>query len=911
MQAPAGFGKTTLLQDLAQQWGAAVVTGPSAGPDEVRASTTLLLDDVDHVAADTLDALLDTIAADAPDGALVLAGRTIPGALAAVGAVLRADVLAFDPTDAAALAGARGLELDRDAAEALVDATDGWPVVAATAVAALAGHGGPTTARAAAAAGRLALADEAGRVLERAGADATALVALAPLPLLAPPLADALGHRGLLERLVRAGAPLVPAGPGWSRVPPRLGRALAGSPDAQVAAAASSWYVGNGEVGAAVDTLFASGDRAGVARVLASLPSHLVDAFTYGELRAVVLDLPPEAVSANPEVLLHLARLGERAVDLDGRAAALAQVEAIAAGQRSAVLAARVAAEVVRDLARDGRADEAERVAAPLLRAEADDRARVRAMEGLALADLWRGDPRSTARAEERLQDALHLARRLGERGWEARMLQVLGSGLHWRQGRGDAALRCLDDAMALTTEVGQLRARIAVYRSEVLAEVGRREDAMADLVEAARLADAIGDETTRANVAWLRARLAAHEGDAAGCVTWLSEVERHPAEWFDHPGGIEFLAEAADLLDRVGDREGAEAYLARAAERSAADPALAEIPLFATGALAARGGDPAAALALLEQAQRSPEVAPRERWRTTLLRALAALRGGDRTTAGRLAAEALEQAAAAGLAGSVAFIERAAVAQLAPLVAEAPAGDGSRGAWVRVIGPFEVHRAGQSVELAPGRPRQLVAMLAAAGGRMGVEEAIEHFWPDEPSDVGRRRLRNVLARVRAGAGELVVRDGESLSLAAGTRVDAWELEAHTRAALAEPPERRLAAARMALADVAGEALEDFRYEGWATGRRERVRQHRLALLDTIAAAAEAAGATDDSLAALDAAIEIDPWDEQRYVRMARLLVAAGRLGTAHGVIERARSALAELGLELSVDLDRIRTAST
>ena len=89
------------------------------------------------------------------------------------------------------------------------------------------------------------------------------------------------------------------------------------------------------------------------------------------------------------------------------------------------------------------------------------------------------------------------------------------------------------------------------------------------------------------------------------------------------------------------------------------------------------------------------------------------------------------------------------------------------------------------------------------------------------------------------------------------------------------------------------------------------MRQQRLALLDAIAADAEAAGATDDSLAALDAAVEIDPWDEERYLRMARVLVAAGRLGAAHRVIERARAALGELGLELSVDLDRLRTAST
>ena len=284
--------------------------------------------------------------------------------------------------------------------------------------------------------------------------DAAGLVALAPLPLLAPPLADTLGHRGLLERLVRAGAPSCRLVPGGRVVPPRLAQALVAAadgpsnlaPDADVVEAASSWYVGNGEVVAAVDTTFASGDRAGVARLLASLPSYLVDAFTYGELRAVVGDLPADAVSTNPEVLLHLARLGERAVDLDGRAAALSTVEAIAASRGDEALAARVTAEVVRDLARDGRADEAERVAAPLLHADVDDRARARAMEGLALADLWHADRAQRRGRRNGSRTRCTSRRRLGERGWEARMLQVLGSGLHWRQGRGADTLRCLDD---------------------------------------------------------------------------------------------------------------------------------------------------------------------------------------------------------------------------------------------------------------------------------------------------------------------------------------------------------------------------------------------------------------------------------------------------------------------------------
>ena len=44
--------------------------------------------------------------------------------------------------------------------------------------------------------------------------------------------------------------------------------------------------------------------------------------------------------------------------------------------------------------------------------------------------------------------------------------------------------------------------------------------------------------------------------------------------------------------------------------------------------------------------------------------------------------------------------------------------------------------------------------------------------------DVGRRRIRNVLARVRATCGDLVIRIGEALSLAPGIDVDVADFEA-------------------------------------------------------------------------------------------------------------------------------------
>jgi hypothetical protein len=46
-------------------------------------------------------------------------------------------------------------------------------------------------------------------------------------------------------------------------------------------------------------------------------------------------------------------------------------------------------------------------------------------------------------------------------------------------------------------------------------------------------------------------------------------EAERHSGDWFDIDTGITFLAEAAEMLDRVGDHRGADEYFARVLERA------------------------------------------------------------------------------------------------------------------------------------------------------------------------------------------------------------------------------------------------------------------------------------------------------------------------------------------------------
>src|SRR4051812_25291488 len=158
---------------------------------------------------------------------------------------------------------------------------------------------------------------------------------------------------------------------------------------------------------------------------------------------------------------------------------------------------------------------------------------------------------------------------------------------------------RAHEPALALLPEPDSERAAVATFLAEALAYLGRLDDAESALREAAEIGRRLGDHRVRAYAAWTWTTLASLRGDAAATIQRVRAVERHPGDWFEHPTGAEFLADAALALARVGEGEAALAYAARARDRAEAlgHP---EIAWIATGAVEARFGDPALALDVL-----------------------------------------------------------------------------------------------------------------------------------------------------------------------------------------------------------------------------------------------------------------------------------------------------------------------
>jgi two-component SAPR family response regulator len=134
--------------------------------------------------------------------------------------------------------------------------------------------------------------------------------------------------------------------------------------------------------------------------------------------------------------------------------------------------------------------------------------------------------------------------------------------------------------------------------------------------------------------------------------------------------------------------------------------------------------------------------------------------------------------------------------------------------------------------------------------------------------------------------------------------VDVQHFAELARKALGGPRDAAAAmAAREAIGLYGAELLPLDRYSDRTVSARERARQSYLALLELL---------TDDALERQDLttaigyardAVDAAPLDEDGYLRLARLLLDAGRVGQAREVLTRAKAAADELGLAPSAAL--------
>ena len=560
-----------------------------------------------------------------------------------------------------------------------------------------------------------------------------------------------------------------------------------------------------------------------------------------------------------------------------------------------------LSAEHALDVARAGDLDTAELLATAVITAAdvAEHTTLGRAHLCRALCRLIRDTAGSTADARSDFELAISRFHAGGDRDWEAEALQDIGYGVFFTSGSLEAAADALQRSLAMQPAPDTSRASTLTYLAEVLTFMGRFDDAAVAVREGRAIAQRVGDDRTIAYVAWTAAELGGQMRDRDAAVSALDETERHPQGWFNSLAGTEFLSNASEIRAIVGDPEGAWRDLLRAEERARGTPREGE-PLSARVRLEATYGDPAEGLRLMDELEQSAFVYPNDRWAHPLFRAACLARLGDRDSARVLVRRAQQICVDQGDPDRPLRRERELLLIADPEARPASGTQSQLG--IVTLGRFAVERDGQDVSPLPGRPSTLVKLLAIRG-QLTVDEAIDDLWPEAELDVGRNRLRNLLNRVRATSGDVVVRTDGALRLAPEAQVDWKRFEQEATAAMAASPQARAGLARAALARSTGELLPADKYSEWATVPRERLRRRQLALIDVVSNDALARQDFDEAERLLDEAIALDPLDEERYVRLARALLAQGRVSRAQRVAQQAIGVSSELGVDPSDEL--------
>jgi DNA-binding SARP family transcriptional activator/tetratricopeptide (TPR) repeat protein len=886
-------------------------------------SCAFVLDDAHHARPDAA-ALIERLATrlQGEQRLVVLARHLPPGAQR----LRRAEHLHLTSADLALTADETlelcrsgfGLRVSRETAETLDRATGGWTAATVLAAARAARTSEPVGSLADAAAGRDHSADAVAAILDEVvvalGAAARPLLAeVARLPLLDAELVDiATGEQGFFQRALGAGLPFTPVGGPWWDLPGPVRDHLSALSPARTEAMrrAALEYRRRGELGGALQLLLACSDAAEAAAVLAATPPEMAETMDAWELRAVFEQLPSETVDANPGVLLLVAASYRLATMVDQAHALLERALTIAARTSDAALERAVSAELAFDLMFESKHHAAEQAARLVLAAAGprEQLTRARAYHTLGFALCWRldasgrRDEASLTEAEECLNRASDLYRALGMRSALSALAPYWAVNLELARGHVAAAMDRLDQALALVADRPRRWGYVMCFRTWMAAELGQDDVCRTSAEELLRVAEQLDSDLFRAHAHWKLAILASYRDDAEATVHHLRQAELHKGSWWALASG-DFLADAADLLDRVGHTALAWEYLARAK----AEPKDAgHLVAMAEAVLEARHGDPVMAerrlLAAAEQ-----RIDPREYWRVTLLRAFAALRRGEDGIAGSLAARAFEEAAGLGQPDLPMIRERGVTEQLLGLAVETgqPAAMALKASALPVsltlLGRFQLTLGGRAVPLPPGQGARLLRYVATCGGRVLADQAIETMWPEVSGAAGRNRLRTVLNRLRASAGDVLAREGELLVLDHAVRVDLDEFFAEARRAKSLfPTDPMLAAAiaRGAIARYRGELLVEDQYEDWAEMPRQRARRVLLDLLDLWASDATGRGDLDGVRRVVERTIELAPYDEGRYLQAASTLLEQGRRGEALSVVHRARSAFAAIGLD-------------
>jgi DNA-binding SARP family transcriptional activator len=228
--------------------------------------------------------------------------------------------------------------------------------------------------------------------------------------------------------------------------------------------------------------------------------------------------------------------------------------------------------------------------------------------------------------------------------------------------------------------------------------------------------------------------------------------------------------------------------------------------------------------------------------------------------------------------------------------------GERTGSAWrLTLLGDFVIECEGARFDLPQSVSTQALKYIAVRR-RVTVDELVDVLWPESDHEVGTRRLRNVLWRIRSACGDLVYRDGNLICLSPSASTDIEDFESLTSLALSSdfPTSEAGRVAGNALALYAGPLLPGDLFVDWTVPYRESLGLLHVRVLDYLLGRALDQDRTTDALSLLERMIEAEPFEETHYIQAAELYAQSGRLQRARRSLDRANRMLLELGVEPS-----------
>jgi len=220
------------------------------------------------------------------------------------------------------------------------------------------------------------------------------------------------------------------------------------------------------------------------------------------------------------------------------------------------------------------------------------------------------------------------------------------------------------------------------------------------------------------------------------------------------------------------------------------------------------------------------------------------------------------------------------------------------------LIGGWKISRGEECIHLPPSAQRLLA--FVALNDHANRAFVAGTLWPEVSEDRAQASLRTAIWRVMSHCPGILVNDKEILALSVRTSVDVWRLKALNEA-LVEGATDEVELEKFDQ-PLSGDLLPGW-YEDWVMLERERLRQIRLHILETMTRSLADRGNYSKALELAMSAVNIAPLRESAHREIIRIHLAEGNVAEALRQFEVCAHLLrADLGLEPSeqmIDLMR------